>query len=382
VSKTYDVVVIGAGPSGSVAARLAADQGFKTLLIEKRQEIGTPVRCAETIGAISTKRFIQIDPKWVNAEIDLFRIVNSKGMSARLPPTEKTIIVNRKVFDFELAVLAARAGASIRSQGVIVKSRGGTETIRSRLVVAADGVESQIGRFAGLKTVPARQDYYIAFEYLAGGLERKINPLECEYHLDHSLAPGGYLWIFPKGKDIANIGIVIPSNLTSKYNPCNSLNCFIQKKFPRVEKLAVIAGGIPVSGALETMVTNGLVLVGDAAHQADPLMGGGINLGMIGASLAMQAAIPALLAGDVSAVKLHAYDVLWHQQFGKMHKTLKNIRNILANLNQERLDALVQYASELPVEKLSLSQLILRILVKNPSLLLETRHLISSGLLK
>jgi digeranylgeranylglycerophospholipid reductase len=267
-------------------------------------------------------------------------------------------------------------------QGVIVKSRGGTETIRSRLVVAADGVESQIGRFAGFKTVPARQDYYIAFEYLAGGLERKINPLECEYHLDHSLAPGGYLWIFPKGKDIANIGIVIPSILTSKYNPCSSLNCFIQKKFPRVEKLAVIAGGIPVSGALETMVTNGLVLVGDAAHQADPLMGGGINLGMIGASLAMQAAIPALLAGDVSAVKLHAYDVLWHQQFGKMHKTLKNIRNILANLNQERLDALVQYASELPVEKLSLSQLILRILVKNPSLLLETRHLISSGLLK
>ncbi len=395
MTRGYDVVVVGAGPAGSVAARRAAEGGLKTLLIEKRQEIGVPVRCAEAVGATSTQEFIESNPRWVDAEINAFAITNSQGISALFPPTETTLIVNRKIFDYELAQLAARAGTIIRThtaaiglemedgkiKGIMVKSINHTEKIPTKLVVAADGTESQVARWAGLNTVSPRKDYYIGLEFLLGGLKGRINPHHCEYHLNLSLAPGGYLWVFPKGIDTANVGMVIPSTLTSRFNPLINLEKFIDKRYPNANRMAVIAGGIPVTGALSTMVAGGLMIVGDAAHQADPLMAGGINLGMIGANLAMQVAVPALHDGDVSAARLHAYDQLWQQRFSKMHQALYKIRQIFAGLSQERLDALVNRATELSGTQYSLGQIILKILKTDPLLLWEARTLISTGLI-
>jgi len=395
MTRGYDVVVVGAGPAGAVAARRAAEGGLKTLLIEKRQEIGVPVRCAEAVGAESTKEFIKLNPCWVDAEIDTFQIFNSKGVSALFPPTETTLVLNRKVFDYELALLAAHAGASIRThtaaigldredgriKGILIKSFNKTETIPTKLVVAADGTESQVARWAGIKTISPRQDYYIGLEFLLGGLEGKINPCHCEYYLDHSLAPGGYCWVFPKGVDTANVGLVIPSDLTGNIKPLHSLIKFISKHYPNATQMAVIAGGIPVTGALRSMVANGLIIVGDAAHQADPLMAGGINLGMIGANLAMQVAIPVVQDGDVSASRLRNYNILWNHRYGKMHQALYKIRKLFAKLSQERLDALVKSAAEIPSQKLTLGQIILAVLKTDPLLLLEARTLISTGLI-
>jgi len=395
MTRRYDVVVVGAGPAGSVAARRTAESGLKTLLIEKRQEIGVPVRCAEAVGAKSTQEFIELNPCWIDAEIDTFSIFNSKGICALIPPTEPTLVVNRKVFDYELALLAARAGASIRThsaaigldiahgriKGVIIDSFNKTETISTQMVVAADGIESQVARWAGINTVSPRQDLFIGMEFLLGGLEGSLNPNHCEYHLDHSFAPGGYGWTFPKGTDTANVGLVIPADLTGRYNPLQSLEKFINKRYPKARRLAVIAGGIPVTGALSSMVADSLIVVGDAAHQADPLMGGGINLGMIGANLAMQVAIPAMQDGDVSASRLHSYDLLWDLRYGKMHRALYKIRKIFAKLSQERLDALVNRVAELPSDKLTLGQIILAVLKTDPLLLLEARTLITTGLI-
>ena len=75
----YDVVVIGAGPAGSVAARTTAQAGLSTLLVEKRQEIGSPVRCGEAVGSDTVARFISLDPKWIAADVDHFRIYNALG---------------------------------------------------------------------------------------------------------------------------------------------------------------------------------------------------------------------------------------------------------------------------------------------------------------
>ena len=67
---TYDVVVVGGGPAGSVAARLAAAGGASVLLVEKRQEIGAPVRCAEAVGVDLMRAFIEPNPRWIDAEIE------------------------------------------------------------------------------------------------------------------------------------------------------------------------------------------------------------------------------------------------------------------------------------------------------------------------
>ncbi len=391
----YDVVVVGAGPAGSIAARRAAEGGLSVLLIEKRQEIGAPVRCAEAIGADLSRPFIEPDPRWIDATVNTFTIHNALGVGVKVPPAEPTLVVNRKVFDFQLALLASRAGAEVRTStaatglviedgavcGVRVESLGQAETIRARLVAAADGTESQVARWAGLKTVPPLADYYLGIEFLLAGLGGKVDPHGCEYHLNHALAPGGYLWVFPKGEDTANVGLVITADRADQKCALEFLEQFVAQRFPGASRLAVIAGGIPITGALKKMVADGLVVVGDAAHQADPLTAGGICLGMIAADMAMSVAVPAVQDGDVSAGRLERYAELWQQRFGKMHAALFKIRKMLCRMDQGRIDELVRVASELPLDRMSLGQIMLSLLKNDPLLLFEARSLITTGLI-
>ena len=391
----YEVVVVGAGPAGSVAARRAAEGSLSVLMIEKRQEIGAPVRCAEAVGAKATRPFLEPDPRWIDATIQAFEIYNSRGEGVKVPPTETTLVVNRKAFDFQLALRAARAGAEVRTsttavglliedgvvKGVQVETLGRPETIRARLVVAADGTESQVARWAGLKTVSPVADYFLGAEFFLAGLKGKINPQVCEYHLDRELSPGGYAWTFPKGEDTANVGLVVTADQVKTGSALSCLERIVAKRYPETSVMAVISGGIPATGALKTLAVDGLVVVGDAAHQADPLTAGGINLGMFGADMAMQVAVPAILDGDTRRERLQAYEKLWQQRFGKEHAALYKIRKIIAGMDQERLDELIRQAASLPLHEMSLSQILLALLKNDPMLLLEARKLISTGLL-
>jgi digeranylgeranylglycerophospholipid reductase len=391
----YDVVVVGAGPAGAVAARRAAEGGLKVLLIEKRQEIGAPVRCAEAVGIEATRPFLEPDPRWIDATVQAFEIYNSCGETVKVPPTETTLVVNRKVFDFQLALQAARAGAEVRTstaavglicedgavQGIRVEALGRKETIRARLVVAADGTESQVGRWAGLKTVSPAADYFMGAEFLLAGLKGKIDPTVCQYHLDRELSPGGYAWTFPKGEDTANVGLVVTADQVKTGSTLACLERTVAKRYPGTSVLAVISGGIPATGALKTLAVDGLVVVGDAAHQADPLTAGGIKLGMFGAELAMQVAVPAVKDGDTRRERLQAYEALWQQRFGKEHAALYKVRKILARMDQERLDGLIRQAASLPIAEMSLSQILLALLKNDPRLLLEAHALIATGML-
>jgi digeranylgeranylglycerophospholipid reductase len=391
----YDVIVIGAGPAGSVAARRAAEGGLKTLLIEKRQEIGTPVRCAEAVGREATRAFIEPDPRWIDATVNAFAIYNSRGKCVKLPPTETTLVVNRKVFDFQLALLAARAGAEVHAsataiglvieervvKGVKIESLGHSETIQAQLVVAADGTESQVARWAGLKTVAPAVDYFVGVEFLLAGLKGRVNPEVCEYHLNSELAPGGYLWTFPKGEDTANVGLVVTLEQARDQPALALLEKFVAQRYPDTSILAVISGGIPATGALKRLVCDGLLVIGDAAHQADPLTAGGINLGMFAADIAMQVAVPCVQAGETRASQLNRYEKLWQQRFGKEHHALYQIRKIVSGMSQERLDDLVRRAASLSLQEMSLGQVVLAVLKNDPRLLLEAGGLITSGLL-
>ena len=395
MNSVYDVVVVGAGPAGSVAARRAAEGGLRTLLIEKRKAIGIPVRCAEAIGADLSGQFIEPDPRWIDASITHFAVHNSLGQSVRMPPAEPTLVVNRKLFDLELVRLAAQAGAEVRMctsavdvamqdgtvSGVKVESSGKAETISAKLVIAADGTESQVARWAGVKTVSPLADYFVGIEYLLSGMQELIDPHICEYHIDHTFAPSGYLWVFPKGEDRANVGLVITAAQCKNARPVALMDRFVAKRYPHARRIDTIAGGIPVTGALKSMVTNGLMIVGDAAHQADPMTAGGICLGMLGAAMAMEVGVVAVQQGDVSARRLQAYDKAWQKRFGKMHAALYKVRHILANLDQSRLDALVTKAAALPLAEMSLSQIVLALLKNDPGLLLEARTLITTGLI-
>lgn len=393
MKSSYDVVVVGAGPAGSVAAQRAAAAGLDVLLIEKRQEIGSPVRCAEAVGIESLRPYIELDPVWVNTKVIHFAVHNTTGHFIRLPPTEPTLVVERKIFDRELARQAALAGAEVQAKtaavglledkgrvvGVEIRRMSRVHRVSARLVIAADGPESQVARWAGLKTVPSLNDYFTGMQYLLGGVGGQVEPSECQYHLNKEIAPGGYAWVFPKGDDLANVGLVAEASYAEGESALVRLDRFVARHFPDASVLGVMMGGIPVTGGVQQMATGGLLVVGDAAHHADPLTGGGIGLGMMSASLAMEVGIEALRKDDVTAGTLRAYERQWRERFGRSHQALYKARKLVAGMDQARVDALIENASKLDLEEMSLGEIAMRLFARHPRLLVEVGKLIATG---
>jgi len=116
VRRRYDLVVVGAGPGGSMAAKTAAEAGLSVLLLEKRQEIGSPVRCAEGVGRDQLIAFIEPDPRCIAAEVNKAEITTiAGGEKETLRATDgHGYILERRVFDRVLAERAAKAGAEVR----------------------------------------------------------------------------------------------------------------------------------------------------------------------------------------------------------------------------------------------------------------------------
>jgi digeranylgeranylglycerophospholipid reductase len=387
---------VGAGPAGSVAAIRAAEGGLDVLMIEKRQEIGVPVRCGEATDIETPQRFIPLENRWIARRIDRYAVHNAAGDCIVVPPSSDTIILDRKVFDAALAQRAVHVGAEVRASatavgllrengavsGVKVKTMGRSYDVRAKVVVAADGTESQIARWAGLKTIPALADFYVGLQFTLVGLRRNINPNFCEYHVgNETVAPGGYVWVFPKDEESANVGIVISANRAREVSAQTWLERFVERRYPGASILNVVAGGIPITGALKQMAADGVMVVGDAAHQADPLTAGGISLGMMGAEMAMEVAVPAVKRGDVSTKALHGYEQLWKERFGKMHSALLAVRKILTRMDEKQFDSLIRKAATLPIETMTPAAFVLELLKTHPMLLLEARTLITTGLI-
>ena len=334
LSLRYDMVVVGAGPAGSLAARTAAQLDLSVLLLEKRQEIGSPVRCAEGVGRSEITPFVELDPRWIAATVDKAEItaIGSGGSETLRSEGGYGYILERQVFDRMLAEEAAAAGAQVAVKteatgllqengavcGVIVRGPGGSTEIEARVVIAADGVESQVGRWAGLETTLPLHDTMACAQYLLAGID--IDPTCCSYFISEEIAPGGYAWIFPKGEGRANVGVGVQAGRTSEdESALTCLHRFIDSE-PRLAQgspVTMVSGGVPVALPPRHLVTDGLMLVGDAARQVNPLTGGGITNGMTAGRLAAEVAAAAIAAGDVSTAALAVYEQRWAAGLGR-----------------------------------------------------------------
>ena len=119
MKKEYDVIVVGAGPAGSTAARFAAEHGISVLMLEKDRDVGYPVRCGEAISRAGVAEFIEPDNKWINAVIDKFAMVSPDGTEVVIPLEDIGYILERRIFDYELAKLASNAGAEILTRAYV-----------------------------------------------------------------------------------------------------------------------------------------------------------------------------------------------------------------------------------------------------------------------
>ena len=191
--RTYDcdVVVVGAGPGGSMAARYCAEGGLKTILIEKKAEVGAPLRCAEGVSKKWLEEVgIEPEPMWIRGDMKGAIIKSPQGTTFQLDESkagsEVGYVLERHLFDKALARDAAKAGAQImmrtsctgiiREDGKIVgikaRSMGEEIEIRAKCVVAADGFESQVGRWAGIDTTLKLNDIDSCIQYRMVNIRR------------------------------------------------------------------------------------------------------------------------------------------------------------------------------------------------------------------
>lgn len=303
-----EVLVIGLGPGGASAAALAAEAGLRVLAVERNRRVGEPVQCAEFIPT----------PMMRYAREERVFAQEIEGMKTMLPSgaVEASdfpgLMIDRGEFDRTIAARAAAAGATLREatrlselrprdNTAVVRGPEGEREIAYEVLVAADGPHSPTAALLGLpalKTVNTRQ-YTVPL--LAPYADTDIW-LSDEY-------PGGYGWLFPKGR-VANLGLGADKRFERDMKaPLERLHAELQAQgLVGAEILARTGGAIPVGGLRERLVHGNIMFVGDAAGLTHPISGAGIPAAVISGERAGQAAAD-FLGGDPEAFEDFEEDV-------------------------------------------------------------------------
>ncbi|NOX32719.1 MAG: NAD(P)/FAD-dependent oxidoreductase [Deltaproteobacteria bacterium] len=313
----WDILVVGAGPAGSSAALAAARQGAHVLLVERRQQVGLPVQCAEYIPAM-LKGQLGLKGGYVVQKIE--------GMRTHMPgqAVKETVapgyIIRRELFDQALVAAARKAGARVRCATRAIAMRpegdvtlsprdGRAYTVRPKVIIGADGPRSTIGRWAG-----------VVNRHLLPGVQMTLPlaaPLACtEIYFDPQIV-AGYGWLFPKGK-VANVGLGMLRPSGGQLSLRKVLDGFIRRLKTDGKicgaPLAHTTGWIPAE-PVRNAVHGKIMLAGDAAGHTHPITGAGIFAAVTCGKLAGKYAAAAVAASDMTILK--AYDREWQDLLGE-----------------------------------------------------------------
>ena len=388
MSWKYDVVVVGSGIAGPIIARNVAKAGFSVLLIDKKWAIGTPKQCAEGISIkVFDKYDIPYDKRFINREIYGAKLYSPSGYELELRYKEVSgVILERKVFDKMLAYYAAKAGADvlartealdvIRKDGKIagIKAKHEDEPVEiyADIIVAADGVESTIARKAGINTYAPPHEFDSSYEYEM--LIEGFDPDLIHLWFGNEVAPRGYVWVFPKDEDRANVGIGIASDHpeTAKYYLDKWLK---ENNIPTRKILEVNVGVVPVGGFVKELVKDNVLVVGDAARQVNPMHGGGMAEAMEAGTIASKWIVKALEEENLSL--LQNYTKEWWETDGKRLEKVLKVRRVTEKLTDEDLDLFIQILSGADAEKIASGDYteVIKALLKHPKVLMSKRRL-------
>ena len=388
MSWRYDVVVVGAGIAGPIVARNVAKAGYSVLLIDKKPAIGSPKQCAEGISIkVFDKYDIPYDKRYINREIYGAKLYSPSGHELELRYKEASgVILERKVFDKMLAYYAAKAGADvlartealdvIRKDGKIagIKAKHEDEPVEiyADIIVAADGVESMVARKAGINTYAPPHEFDSSYEYEM--LIEGYDPDLIHLWFGNEVAPRGYVWVFPKDEDRANVGIGIASDHpeTAKYYLDKWLE---ENKIPAKKILEVNVGVVPVGGFVKELVKNNVLVVGDAARQVNPMHGGGMAEAMEAGTIASKWIVKALEEENLSL--LQNYTKEWWETDGKRLEKVLKVRKVTEKLTDEDLDLFIQILSGADAEKIAGGDYVevIKTLLKHPKVLMSKRRL-------
>lgn len=353
--KGYDVVVVGAGPAGSTAARTAVLSGASTLMIEEHAASGSPVQCA---GLISSKTLEVCDLKpgpFIYQKIRGAHIFSPDGTRISIGgEKERAFVIDRKMFDRLLLKNAADAGADVMMKAKVLgfEDSGGKKVLKvisgdchtsitAGVIIGADGVQGSTARWSGLGPVQ---------KVLSGVQVESAYDVSDMDHVEvftGSDAPGFFAWAVPLNNHSARIGLCIDPAMT-RMSAYEHLVRFLRTN-PRMLSSKgcsdLVVGGIPL-GPPPSTAAKGIIITGDAAGQVKPTSGGGIYMGTICASIAGEVAASAAQRGDTSASALMEYDRRWRDVVGKELAVGMRIHRVFGKLSDDDLNQLLGFFGE------------------------------------
>ncbi len=340
----YDIIVVGGGPVGATAARLSAEAGLSTLLIEEHAAAGHPVQCA---GLLSSSAFAEceVTDRSVLNTIQGARIVSGKGSELLFDAGKtKAYVVDRAALDREMVQAAAAAGADIRMKcyadwikpGLITtRGAGGRDEIPHRICIAADGPRSGIARSAGLPRP----------KYLLGGIQADIilrrDPRFVELHPDASSDFFG--WVIPISETRARVGLCGLKDIPARFS------AFIRNYSET--SVHCVTGAIPL-GPPEKTYSDRLMVCGDAAGLPKPTSGGGVYTGIRSARHAVATAVRAFEVENTSAEALYTYQRLWKADLGRELALGLKLFEMRGRLNSEDIDTTIRALSDPEILKI------------------------------
>jgi len=345
-SEETDILVIGAGPAGLVAARKAAEKEADVIVLEEHEEIGQPCHCAGLLSIKGLERIgVPADGPYVQNKVKGARFFSPSGLSFTVEKDEPVAhIIDRGLFDRFLAQKATEAGVRISlkkeaksiergEKGVNIQL--GKEKFFAKMGIDAEGVSSRIIKAMGLKSLNR--------DLILSGLQYdlknvSVDPRYVEVHTGRKIAPGFFVWVIPLSQDKARVGLGCKG-----VNPKELLDEFVRGRFrdeDDLERGNVRSGLVITGGPIDRTFDDRFLVVGDAAGQVKPTTGGGVILGGICASIAGETAAEAVTSGDCSASFLSRYENLWKDELSKDFRMMLLARRVMNRLSDRTLDKL------------------------------------------
>ncbi len=341
----YDVAVVGGGPAGAIAAKYAAKNGAKTLLIEEHASIGSPVQCT---GLISTKAF-----KECEIAEDSFLLSRIRGAYVYAPGGEelcirgediKAFVIDRKIFDRKLVELAIDEGTDIllktrfigleRGKMTVI-AYGEKKEIQAEIIIGADGIQSGVGRAANL---PRCGKFLSGIQFEAPYIPKDSEFVEI--FTGREIAPGFFGWAVPFN-GMARIGLAKEPGVSPRIFLEKLLRHPVVASRYRYSRTEHVVGGIPLGPPRKT-VSDRVMLVGDAAGQVKPTSGGGIYMG----------AVCAKIAGEIAARASRnectpgEYERRWRSEVGRELDIGMMIHRSIGKLSDENLNEFFSFLNK------------------------------------
>ena len=341
----FDVAVVGGGPAGLYSAMLLAQEGFDVVVLEEHAAIGAPVHCTGVVSGEVSSLFKVPESAVLNRPADCAVVAPSGRAVTFAANGEDVAVIDRALFDQELATTARRAGVEIRTgaravalrvghRGARVTTSGG-EPVGARACVLACGVAYGLGRQAGLG-LPALHLHSAQVETPAAAASATV-----ELHVGRGTAPDGFAWIVPlerEGRARVKLGVAALGDAGARLDRFG--------RVPRVAARLSAPPGPPVKrllplAPLARTFAPRVVAVGDAAGLTKPTTGGGIFYSLVSGACAAETLARALRRDDLGDVALAAYERGWRARLDP-HVTLSAyVRRLLAGLPDRELDALI-----------------------------------------